>query len=1356
MSDRGRDRDRDRRADPRDWDEWHSNRRRDSYIDTDRRNDKYDDSPRKYDKHYPYDKYHPDDKHPEDNRRFDKYSNLPLDSYRPSSRGRDERLDERVRGDRSLGNVRRPKSPSIPPPPIPTSPPPSSSGAMGGSGGGGDSGSGLVGMTGTSGVGGTGSRDDRPAFLTRNQRGLSSGEGGSKISKIPLNKFAHGLPPRPMSPNATRNSPINYGKSSSEGGRPELLEGPQSYGVEDRGKGRILGRGRERSVERGQYSGREEKRRRGNSSNSEKRPRKKDDVREDGERRDNSSDSTSDEEGQLKRETSAASLKEFILAIRASISTSSSLDLAIQHLQRLSSFRLSSPELLDAARFRIRDLESELKTKLFVAQRTFGRLMRHSLSIPGVKEGDMTGLDLDWVKDRLDGMEEKVREVSDQVVGGVRDSRMIREDVQMSWDGSGGVRGVSGEFSGEVQATSGPSRPVQQFSSTGPTGPAGLSGPVARSGRLGSFDQRRSSDPSRRIIPEGEAQDSGETAEDVVMISDGTRQAKRSRARRMLENMLERLEAIEIRSEEIENQLYCFEGNQRDPGIKSWKELLDLRDPDGRLRGARGGDSVRVRRRIGDDALGALGYEKAGEVGGVHVRGTRRGKGMMKGRSLGGNDLAEGKNESEGMEVEVGEEIEGKDNVVGVKHGQEDQLEMEIVEIASSEEGEIADDVLLGIDEEEKYRGEDIGRVISVVGKLRRRVAKLEREVRDLRGDKTSQVTTGQTGIGEDGQSGVAAGGREGGTVGKGEGGGGETKAELGSDVLERLKLELREEMVGVAKRELHKMAITYRLSAQQQHQQQQQVHSRTPSNPNPPNVNPTIGTHVDSQLRRSSDPTTIPPPNRTSINPQNTFSPLNNFQVVSNSPLNTMQTLSNSPIINTNTVSQHHPPSQLHPQPQALLQSLSQASTQMQSQSQNQNQRSNSIGQGPSIQTFAAFAAQMNQIHGVSNSSGQSSNYVQNQTVNLNQVQNQQLFNNKPLTGVSTSHMPFQRTTSLPSSPLTNTPRPPLQPSFPTSQSFSGTNSQSIPQIHSNSYSNSHPNMNSNVNSNPTINPNLIHQINQIPKTGSIPGFIPIEQFAIEVYPHYLSSAQQDGHDPAQLGKSQDALNLAYREYFKNTMEKAALHLDSQQKGLIQQQQQQQRDNEMVSQISPVGQHHNIQHQHVQMTHVSPVQQQQMIQSQRPQVTHVSPIQQQQMVHSQRQQYTQQSNHMSIPQNQIRTLAQSADQRQIEQYNQIIRQQQQQQFLADQHQSQQQINQNNQSVHGQNVNYPNQSMQNNNGQNQMGRNDSPNLPITSTQEIISLVQTTNLGSQSSGGNTGNDVIEGQGGKEKEVKVEHV
>ncbi|EIW69734.1 hypothetical protein TREMEDRAFT_61497 [Tremella mesenterica DSM 1558] len=1282
MSDRGRDRDRDRRADPRDWDEWHSNRRRDSYMDTDRRNDKYDDSPRKYDKHHPYDKYHPDDKHPEDNRRFDKYSNLPLDSYRPSGRGRDERLDERVRGDRSLGNVRRPKSPSIPPPPIPTSPPPSSSGAMGGSGGGGDSGSGLVGMT--------VKEED-----------------------------------------------------------PELLEGPQSYGVEDRGKGRILGRGRERSVERGQYSGREEKRRRGNSSNSEKRPRKKDDVREDGERRDNSSDSTSDEEGQLKRETSAASLKEFILAIRASISTSSSLDLAIQHLQRLSSFRLSSPELLDAARFRIRDLESELKTKLFVAQRTFGRLMRHSLSIPGVKEGDMTGLDLDWVKDRLDGMEEKVREVSDQVVGGVRDSRMIREDVQMSWDGSGGVRGASGDFSGEVQPTSGPSRPIQQFPSTGPTGPAGFSGPVARSGRLGSFDQRRSSDPSRQTIPEGEAQDLAETAEDVDMISDDTRQAKRSRARRMLENMLERLEAIEMRSEEIENQLYCFEGNQRDPGIKSWKELLDLRDPDGRLRGARGGDSVRVRRRIGDDALGALGYEKAGEVGGVHVRGTRRGKGMMKGRSLGGNDLAEGKNESEGMEVEVGEEIEGKDNVFGKKHGQEDQLEMEIVEIASSEEGEIADDVLLGMEEEEKYRDEDIGRVISVVGKLRRRVAKLEREVRDLRGSQTSQVSTGQTGIAEDGQSGVAEGGKEGGTVGKGEGGGGETKAELGSDVLERLKLELREEMVGVAKRELHKMAITYRLSAQQQHQQQQQVHSRTPSNPNPPNVNPTIGTHVDSQLRRSSDPTTILPPNRTSINPQNTFSPLNNFQVVSNSPLNTMQTLSNSPIINTNTVSQHHPPSQLHPQPQALLQSLSQASTQM--QSQNQNQRSNSIGQGPSIQTFAA---QMNQIHGVSNSSGQSSNYVQNQTVNLNQVQNQQLFNNKPLTGVSTSHIPFQRTTSLPSSPLSNTPRPPLQPSFPTSQSFSGTNSQSIPQIHSNSYSNSHPNPN--VNSNPTINPNLIHQINQIPKTGSIPGFIPIEQFAIEVYPHYLSSAQQNGHDPVQLVKSQDALNFAYREHFRSTMEKATLHLDNQQKGLIQQQQQQQRENGMVSQLSPVGQHHNIQHQHVQMTHVSPVQQQQMIQSQRPQMTHVSPIQQQQMVHSQRQQYTQQSNHMSIPQNQIRTLAQSADQRQIEQYNQIIRQQQQQQFLADQHQSQQQVNQNNQSVHGQNVNYPNQSIQNNNGQNQMGRDDSPILPITSTQEIISLGPTTSMNSQSSGGNTGNDVIEGQGGKEKEVKVEHV
>ena len=212
--------------------------------------------------------------------------------------------------------------------------------------------------------------------------------------------------------------------------------------------------------------------------------------------------------------------------MRSALASSTLHENASQHLARLVSFPQATEDSdpVINAKKRVSEAEKTLHNRMVDVQQAFTELLKKSLAQPGVADGDVANLDLEWVKDRLARLED---------VG-----------VQIA------------------PAPTAPPTAVEQ--PPAPPAPASANEPEHHKAQPPEVN------PDQDVNMEEVAP---ETEEDV-------RQGKRRRARELLESVAERLSLVEMRTEDIYSQLYAFEGNQRDPGIVSWEELYERRDPE--------------------------------------------------------------------------------------------------------------------------------------------------------------------------------------------------------------------------------------------------------------------------------------------------------------------------------------------------------------------------------------------------------------------------------------------------------------------------------------------------------------------------------------------------------------------------------------------------------------------------------------------------------------------------------------------------------------------------------------------------------------------------------------------------------
>lgn len=216
--------------------------------------------------------------------------------------------------------------------------------------------------------------------------------------------------------------------------------------------------------------------------------------------------------------------------MRYALASSTLHENAAQHLARLVSFPQATEDSdpVINAKKRVTEAEDTLRKRMVDVQQAFSELLRRSLAKPGVADGDVAHLDLEWVKDRL--------------------ARLENVGVQVAPESTA------------------PPPPLDDA----PAPPPALPHPATLDDTVPDKPQMAGAKPDQDVDMEGAVLETEETV----------RQGKRRRARELLESVVERLSAVEMRTEDIYSQLYAFEGNQREPGIVSWEELYEKRDPD--------------------------------------------------------------------------------------------------------------------------------------------------------------------------------------------------------------------------------------------------------------------------------------------------------------------------------------------------------------------------------------------------------------------------------------------------------------------------------------------------------------------------------------------------------------------------------------------------------------------------------------------------------------------------------------------------------------------------------------------------------------------------------------------------------
>ncbi|KAK8850333.1 hypothetical protein IAR55_004250 [Kwoniella newhampshirensis] len=230
----------------------------------------------------------------------------------------------------------------------------------------------------------------------------------------------------------------------------------------------------------------------------------------------------------------AGALEVFTRAMRDTIISHSDRDIAHKHFTALAKFphtNPTSPHFEEAER-RVRQAEKVLHDQMTALEASFNEVLRRTVGKPGViAEGDVSGLELDGLKERLKRLEDLSPGVTAPLSGG---------------------------------------QPNQLPKSSSETGVPPQPSPI-----IGGADQI-TTDTSDRVEDGGVQQPT-----------------KRGKLRAMLQDIIERLsavegekESLEYRCEELENVISLKESDEamsRDQGIHTWEELAERRDPERRL-----------------------------------------------------------------------------------------------------------------------------------------------------------------------------------------------------------------------------------------------------------------------------------------------------------------------------------------------------------------------------------------------------------------------------------------------------------------------------------------------------------------------------------------------------------------------------------------------------------------------------------------------------------------------------------------------------------------------------------------------------------------------------------------------------
>lgn len=245
--------------------------------------------------------------------------------------------------------------------------------------------------------------------------------------------------------------------------------------------------------------------------------------------------------------------------MHSTLLSTSSHSLATQHLSRISSFPNLKPDStsLADAHVRVTEAEAELKKQMLALHSSFVELMKRTLSRPGVADGNVTSLEVETIKERLDMLEKDgvtlIRDGTEKGKGKVKDQD---QDQNRGRDG------------GRV----GPSEPQEAHPPPPPESPM-----------VNKHDEAMEVEPEPTSALRTKGEPGGSEPPE-----------KRGKARQLLLELISRLEVVEAMKSSLEERYYDLENrlNSRDSEqmesekrIETWGQLEGDRDPRGLLRG---------------------------------------------------------------------------------------------------------------------------------------------------------------------------------------------------------------------------------------------------------------------------------------------------------------------------------------------------------------------------------------------------------------------------------------------------------------------------------------------------------------------------------------------------------------------------------------------------------------------------------------------------------------------------------------------------------------------------------------------------------------------------------------------------